>query len=129
MSKKQIMSGQWVSGKNRIKCNLPLIIFEEDNNVITFCPALDLCGYGSTEEEAKKSFEITLSEYFKYTVNKKTLSDDLKKHGWIIRKSLKRPAIPPTMEHLLRNNQDFNRIFNNYNFKKKETTIDIPALI
>ena len=70
MSKKQIMSGQWVSGKNRIKCSLPLIIFEEDNNVITYCPALDLSGYGSNEEEAKKSFEVTLSEYFKYTVNK-----------------------------------------------------------
>jgi len=129
MSKKQLMTRQWVNGKNRIKCKLALIIFEEDNNYITFCPALDLSGYGATEEEAKESFELTLSEYFKYTVNKKTFADDLKKHGWIIRKSFKKPAVPPTMQHLLETNKDFNRIFNNYNFKKKDTTVDIPALV
>ena len=86
MSKKQTVSGQWISGKDRIKCKLPLIIFKEENNIITYCPALDLSGYGSTEEEAKKSFEITLSEYFRYTVHKRTLVEDLRKHGWIIRK-------------------------------------------
>lgn len=129
MSKEQIMTGGWADGKNKIKCKLPLIIFEEDNNIITFCPALDLSGYGATEEEAKRSFEITLSEYFNYTVHKKTLVDDLKKHGWTIKKNLRKPAIPPTMQDLLQNNHDFNRIFNNFNFKKKDATIDIPALV
>jgi len=129
MTKKQIMSGQWVSGKNRIKCNLPLIIFEEDKNIITYCPALDLSGYGSTEEEAKKSFEVTLSEYFRYTVNKKTLAEDLKKHGWTIMKNLKKKPIPPTLENLLRRNEDFSRIFNKYEFQKRNTTINIPALV
>ncbi|OFY63063.1 MAG: hypothetical protein A2V64_09480 [Bacteroidetes bacterium RBG_13_43_22] len=129
MSKKQIISGQWVSGKNRIKCSLPLIIFEEDNNVITYCPALDLSGYGSNEEEAKKSFEVTLSEYFKYTVNKKTLAEDLKKHGWIIRKDLKKEPIPPTLENLLQSNDEFSRIFNTYDIQTRHTTINIPALV
>ena len=123
------MSGQWISSKNRIKCNLPLIIFKEDDTVITFCPALDLSGYGSTEKEAKRSFEITLSEYFRYTVNKKTLAEDLTKHGWTIRKSLRKAPVPPTMEHLLQNNEDFCRIFNTHDFQKRSTTVDIPALV
>jgi len=129
MSKKQTMTGKWVSGKNRIKCNLPLIIFEEENNIITYCPALDLSGYGSTEEDAKKSFEVTLSEYFRYTVNKKTLAEDLKKLGWTIRKNLKKEPIPPTLENLLQSNEDFSRIFNTYDFRKRNTTINIPALV
>jgi len=39
---------------------------------------LDLSGSGNTEEEAKNSFEIVLSEYFKYTQHKKTLARILK---------------------------------------------------
>lgn len=129
MSKKETVTGQWISGKNRIECNLPLIIFEDENNIIAYCPALDLSGYGSSESEAKKSFEITLSEYFRYTVNKKTLAEDLRKNGWTIRKNLKKEPIPPSMEELLRKNEDFSHIFNTYDFQKVNTTINIPELV
>ena len=124
-----MVSGQWANGKNRIKCSLPLIIFEEDNNIIAYCPALDLSGYGSTEEEAKRSFKVTLSEYFRYTVHKKTLAEDLKKYGWTVGRNLKKKLIPPTLENSLQKNEDFSRIFNTYDFKKRSTTVDIPALV
>jgi uncharacterized protein YdiU (UPF0061 family) len=126
MSINKTLSGKWVYGKNKIECNLPLIIFEEDNSVITFCPALDLSGYGDTEDEAKNSFEETLSEYFRYTVNKKSLAADLEKLGWKIRKKLSKQAIPPSMDDLLKNNEDFKRIFNTHDFRKRNTTINIP---
>lgn len=129
MSKKGTVSGHWVNGKNKIVCNLPLIIFEEDNNVITYCPALDLSGYGPTEAEANKSFEVTLTEYFRYTVNKKTLAEDLRKLGWTLRKSLKKEPIPPTLTNLLNKNKDFSRIFNTYDFRKRSTTINIPTFV
>ena len=103
-----------------------MIIFEEDNCIITFCPALDLSGYGSTESEANHSFEETLSEYFKYTVNKKTLAEDLKKLGWTIRKNLRKDPIPPSLGDLLESNEDFKRIFNTHEFRKRNTTINIP---
>lgn len=126
MSIKRTVTGKWVYGRNTIECTLPLIIFKEDDNIITFCPALDLSGYGFTEEEANHAFEETLSEYFRYTVNKKTLAEDLEKMGWKIRKNLRKPAIPPTMDDLLKNNEDFKRIFNTYDFHKRNTTINIP---
>jgi len=129
MSKEVSIQGEWRSGKNVITCNLPLILFEEDNNHITFCPALDISGYGPTESEANKSFEITLGEYFRYTVNKRTLEEDLKKLGWTIKKHLKKAAIPPSMVELLENNEDFNRIFNTHDFRKRSTTINIPAFV
>ncbi|MGB8492005.1 MAG: hypothetical protein WCE64_13195 [Bacteroidales bacterium] len=129
MSKQGTIKGQWADGKNRIKCQLPLIIFKEDNNIITYCPALDLSGYGADEIESNKSFEEVLSEYFTYTVNKKTLASDLKNLGWTIRKNLKKPAIPPSMEKLLMTNADFSRIFNNHDFRKTHKTFDIPELV
>jgi len=43
-----------------------------------------LSGYGANEDEANNSFEVTLGEYFRYTVNKNTLAADLKKMGGII---------------------------------------------
>lgn len=126
MSKEGILSGEWRQGKNTITCNLPLIVFKEENSFITYCPALDLSGYGSSEIEANNSFEVTLSEYFRYTVNKQTLVEDLEKMGWTIKK--KKHAIPPSMCELLENNEDFNRIFNTYDFQKRSATINIPAL-
>jgi Zn-finger protein len=128
MSKQGTIKGQWGEGKNKIKCVLPLIIFQEDNCTITYCPALDLSGYGADETEATRSFEEVLSEYFTYTVHKKTLAEDLKNMGWTIRKNLKKTPIPPTIEKLLETNEDFNRIFNNHDFRKTHRTFNIPAL-
>lgn len=129
MSKEGTITGRWVSGHNKIECNLPLITFKEDDNFITYCPALDLSGYGTSEEEANQSFEQTLSEYFRYTVNKKTLADDLRKLGWTIRKGLHKPFTPPTMANLLDNNEDFSRIFNTFDFRKRSTTINMPSFV
>lgn len=128
MSKRGTISGQWVDGKNKIECTLPLIIFKEDDCYISYCPALDLSGYGTTELEASKSFEEVLTGYFSYTVHKSTLAEDLKKMGWTIRKNLKKCPIPPTMDRLLETNEDFKRIFNNNDFRKTHRTFNIPAL-
>jgi hypothetical protein len=128
MSTQGTISGQWVEGKNKIECTLPLIIFKEDNSYISYCPALDLSGYGETESEANKSFEEVLLEYFRYTVHKSTLATDLKKRGWTIRKNLRKCPIPPTLGELLETNEDFKRIFNNNEFRKTNRTINIPAL-
>jgi len=35
--------------------------------------------------------------------------------------------IPPTMGKLLETNEDFNRIFNNNDFRKTNRTINIPS--
>jgi len=128
MSGKGTITGSWKSGFQEIKCRLPLIIFEEEGNHIFYCPALYLSGYGSTEEEASRSFKEVLSEYFKYTTNKGTLARDLKRLGWTLRKSLKKKATPPSLGHLLEKNEDFSRIFNEHDFRKTETEISMPAI-
>jgi hypothetical protein len=129
MSQKQQFQGEWGNGRNTmIQCKLPVIIFEEEGNTIVFCAPLDLSGYGANEEEAKKSWEAALDIYFDYTMKKGSLADDLRNLGWEIRKSLKKKLTPPSMSYLLERNEDFRNIFDNYDYRQQQTTIEIPAL-
>ena len=108
--------GAYGDEKTHISCKVPVILFSEDKNSIAYCPSLDLSGYGLTEKEAREYFEVVLEEYFTYTTRKKTLEKDLTKLGWVIKKSLKKKATPPSMSHLLENNADFSRIFTNHEY-------------
>ena len=128
MSKKGTVTGTWSGDRSKVKCKLPVIIFKEDNSHILYCPALDLSGYGETESDASDSFNVVLSEYFRYTTNKGTLAADLLKLGWTIRKSLKKKATPPSLGRLLEMNEDFSRIFNKHDFKKTEREVSLPAI-
>ncbi len=82
--KEGIIQGEWTTANRSIKVSLSMIVFQESDTFITYCPALDLSGYGNTEKEAYESFHIVLSEYFLYTTRKMTLADDLHQHGWFI---------------------------------------------
>ncbi len=110
-----------------VNVNLVLIIFKQDNNMVVYCPALDLSGYGTNESEAEKSFKTVLSEYFRYTLNKDTLKADLQKLGW--KSGNKRKLMtPPSMEKLLKENDNFKTVFNQYDFRKTVTPVDLPAI-
>jgi len=128
MSRDKIVTGYLKEGRKKVEYRLALICFEDEKKYIVYCPALDLSGYGLTETEAEKSFNTTLSEYFKYTLNKGTLAEDLKKLGWTIKKGLNKKPIPPTMETLLSRNEDFNRIFNTYDFSKRSAVVEMPLI-
>ena len=119
-----------MTGKNgNITVNLPVLLFKEDNTHIIYCPALDLNGSGNTVSEAKESFIIVVTEYLKYTSNKGSLWNDLKKLGWTIQKNKKRPATPPSMSELLESNDEFSRIFDNYPYKKFDAGFSLPAYV
>ena len=113
--------------KGSITVKVPVLSFKEDQAYIIYCPALDLSGSGNTESEAKESFAIVVSEYLNYTTHKGSLWTDLKKLGWNIQKSKKKPATPPAMSELLENNDEFSRIFDNYPYKKFDTGVSLPA--
>jgi len=120
------ITGDWQQGNNMIQVKLSMIFFEEDGNRIVYCPALDLSGYGNNESEAFESFKMTLGEYFNYTVHKGTLAKDLKSMGWTV-KSRHKKMVPPSMQRLLSENENFSRIFNNHAYRKFDQVFDIPA--
>ena len=125
--KRMELKGKINVEKGQIELQVPLISFIDDNTHIIYCPVLDLSGYGIDETEARKSLDIVLEEYLTYTTNKGSLWNDLKKLGWIVKKNKQRKAIPPPISDLLETNKEFNRIFNNYSFKKYSTDISLPA--
>jgi hypothetical protein len=118
--------GTFGNSKEKFRMAIDLISFEEGGNVIYYCPALDLSGYGRDEQEARESFKIVLAEFFNYTMGKGTFFDELKKFGWQISKNEKRP-VPPSMQSLLRENENFSNIFNTHDFRKFSQKIEMPS--
>ena len=120
------ISGDLHIQNKQFSVNLSLISFEEDGSEIVYCPALDVVGYGKDETEAMNSFVLSLEEFFRYTTHKKTFITELKKLGWIVKKSHIKPMIPPPMSDLLTSNENFSRIFNNHAFRKFDKSIAMP---
>lgn len=58
---------------------------------------------------------------------KGSLAADLRKLGWLIRKSIRKKMTPPTMSYLLDNNSEFKEIFDNHEYRKTHTEVGIPA--
>ena len=111
------------SGKINIRLNV--LLFQEDGVYIAYCAPLDLSAFGNTEEEAKKEFEATITQYFSYCLNKNTLGEDLKKHGWIVKGKRKYKA--PSDENMLSHNETYKEIKENKQYKIVEKTISIPV--
>ncbi len=109
-----------------VQVKLSLFTFIEDNVHVVYSPALDLYGYGNDEHEARHSFELSLGEYVKYTSNKKTIEQDLKKYGWKIDKRHKTLS-SPDVSTLLQTNESFREMVNNRPFKKYDLNVQIPA--
>ena len=123
--KKIGIQGKWQEGKNAVKLNLPVMFFEEDGIQIAYIPVLDISGYGKTEQEAKDSLEVSLSEYFSYTIRKNTFIEDLKAHGWTIKKKTK-PYIAPELTDILNRNEYLHNIVNSRPYKMDRMDVNMP---
>lgn len=111
-----------------VETGLSLVSFVEDGVTIIYSPALDLSGSGYDLNEAKASFWEALTEFFRYTVNKKTLLPELKRLGWRVKGGKKgRKITAPDNSSLLKSNKEFEDIFNNKEFRTFNETVQIPA--
>lgn len=104
---------------------LSLVEFNEDDVIIIYSPALDLSGYGHSQEEAKDSFSESLQEFFRYTHNKNTLDKVLKDLGWSIKGTKKNPKFnPPLDSDLVSSNSLYNEIVNNKSYKVSRQNVE-----
>jgi len=113
--------------KGNISAHLDLYSFLDKNIHILYCPALDMSGYGETEEDAQKSFEEVFTTSMAYMVNKNSLHDDLKKHGWNIRGKKSHDLKSPKFEDMYKTNKDFKDIIDNKPYQKIYKDVCIPA--
>jgi len=123
--KKLQVDGNWNDGNATVKMSLPVMIFREEPNYIAYIPVLDLSGYGTKEEDAFGSLKIAIDEYFKYTVSKNTLLEDLKAHGWTIRKKNK-PYLAPDITDLIHKNEYLHDIVNTKQYRMDRMPVDLP---
>lgn len=125
MSKNLDHTSQYRDGRNWINVKLSLIEFEEDGLHFVYSPALDLTGYGKTEEEAKESYNLAMEEFLKYTNNKETVFKELERLGWTISKRKK--IIAPSLSTLLKSRSYLEEIFTERDFRKTDETVAIPG--
>jgi hypothetical protein len=124
MSKLQVTANLGFSN-HKFRVGLSLIEFNEDNVIIIYSPALDLSGYGNSEEEAKSSFSESLHEFFRYTHNKNTLDKVLLDLGWSIKGTKKNPKFnPPLDSDLVSSNSLYNDIVNTKSYKVSRQNVE-----
>jgi len=119
------IEGNFKNNRGGVTFNLPVITFQEEDAFFVYSPALDLTGYGKTEEEAKASFDETLGQFFDYSTNKKTLFRELEKLGWKVSK--KKASTPPSLIEMLNKNDYLADIFEQKQYKKSNQQVNMPA--
>ena len=110
----------------RVDVNVLIITFVEDGIHYYYAPQLDVYGYGQTETESKESFETTLHEFFRYSINKSTLHDELVRLGWKVQKKNKSLSAPG-FSQLLDSNAELSDIVENRTFTKTHHNVQMPA--
>ncbi len=123
--KKGAITGDWKDDAGTVTVNLPVMYFEEKGVQIAYIPVLDLSGYGNTENEASVSLLVAIDDYFSYTIHKKTLIEDLKAHGWTVRKKTK-PYIAPELTDLINKNEYLHDIVNTRSYKTDRMDVNMP---
>ncbi len=112
-----------------VSVTLDVYVFVEDGVFIAYSPALDLCGYGNTENEAKSSFDISVREYLSYGFSRKTLVKDLRAHGWKVKSIKQRRMSAPSFDVLVNNNDTFKDILENKEYRKLSEPMPFPAFV
>ncbi len=109
MSKTGKFRGSFRGGRYAVEVQLQLFSWEEEGLYFVYAPAMDLTGYGQTQEEANNSFGITMEESLKYMENKSTMFDELERLGWMVNRRKKRVQAPD-FETLISDNDEFAKL-------------------
>ena len=120
------LKGEGKYGKSTVKVEVPVMVFEEENTWFAYLPSFDLTGYGNDTEEAKESLKIVLDEFIRYSLNKKTFFDELRRLGWVI-KSKKRPIHAPKMSDLIQSNEQLKEIIDSKQYSTSSYQVNVPA--
>jgi hypothetical protein len=118
------IKGEWSDDKHSVKVQLQVLLFVEDKIHYAYVPALDVIGYGQTEKEAKESLQISLSEFFKYTLNKNTFAVELKRLGW---QKTKKQYQAPDITEQVSSNEQLRDILNHKKYRATNFDVSMPA--
>ncbi len=69
-------------GENVLELKLNILVFQEDNFFLAYCPSLNLSSYGDSIQDAKDAFDEIMQSYIQDTQSRGTLTKDLVSLGW-----------------------------------------------
>ncbi|NTS43677.1 hypothetical protein HRG84_22545 [Flavisolibacter sp. BT320] len=118
------IKGEWSDDKHSVKVQLQVLLFIEDDIHYAYIPALDIIGYGQNEDEAKTSLQISLAEFFKYTLNKNTFAIELKRLGW---QKTKKQYQAPEITEQLSSNEQLRDILNHKQYTATNFDVSMPV--
>lgn len=118
------IKGEWFDDKHSVKVQLQVLLFVEDEIHYAYIPALDVIGYGQNEDEAKESLQISLSEFFKYTLNKNSFAVELKRLGW---QKTKTKYQAPEITEQVSSNEQLRDILNHKQYRATNFDVAMPA--
>lgn len=107
-----------VNRDGHVSVTLDVYVFKDEDTFIAYSPALDISGYGDSEDAAKASFSIVMNEYIAYCLTKRTLVKDLRAHGWKVKSLKQRKMSAPSFDTLLQSNETFKDILENKEYRK-----------
>jgi predicted RNase H-like HicB family nuclease len=117
-----------VNKKDKYDFSLELYVFKEDQYIIAYCPSLDITACGNTEKEAISEFYEIFKMHIEYCIEKGTLIEDLKQHGWSIRKTQPSFPIVPKTQRLIKTNPTLrNILYGDKEFKRINKEVKIPC--
>lgn len=122
MSKKRVIASKALKDGERVTLGMNVLLWKEAGIHYAFSPSLDITGYGKTEVEARRSFEVMLDEFLEYTHNKGTIFKELERLGWTVNKKKKRVKAPEHHE-LLADNEDYREIVNRPGLKNVQREV------
>ncbi|MDR2126730.1 MAG: hypothetical protein LBP63_07865 [Prevotellaceae bacterium] len=117
-------NAQMTTADKQLNVSLELYIFSENDLYLIYCPSIDLSAAGKSIEDAQKEFAEVFRLHVEYCLNKKTLLEDLKQHGWIVKRET---AQAPSVEQMLNNNDTLKNIIFHKNYQKITHSTTIPA--
>jgi sulfur transfer complex TusBCD TusB component (DsrH family) len=82
-------------GNRYVVVQLEVLVFQELDSYLAYCPALNLSTYGDSLNDAKDAFEDVLKCYLEDSAKMGTLDEDLKAHGWTTNFSINKPTVTP----------------------------------
>ena len=77
-----------------IEVQLGVLVFQEEDSYLAFCPALNLSTYGESINDVKGAFDDLMTAYIEDGTRMGTLEKDLLSHGWTLQISAGK-AEPP----------------------------------
>jgi hypothetical protein len=81
--------------QNTCELNVEVYFVKEDEYTTAYCPALEVSGYGLTEEEARESFDVALKIFLEETNKRGTFEKYLLAHGWTLQQQPEFIYTPP----------------------------------